>query len=237
MMTSQTYNHSLGTYRRLTIKGLVVLLAAIIVFTLINLKDIGQAQEKLDQMVNDIAVKLATAESMVEMIKTVDIYTRNIILITDVRVMREELTKLLGARSIYDAAEARLARVFISEEDKGQIKKIKELRVKARPMVDHAISLGLKNMDKEAISYLLHEVVPANEQRLAALNELIKWQQNLSKKIAADIGRTHARARILICALGLVALALGISTFVFLPRKVRAYYEGPTLDEVTPRIW
>ena len=104
-------------------------------------------------------------------------------------------------------------------------------------MVDHAISLGLKNMDKEAISYLLHEVVPANEQRLAALNELIKRQQNLSKKIAADIGRTHVRARILICALGLVALALGISTFVFLPRKVRAYYEGPRQDEVTPRIW
>ncbi|MHB8473024.1 MAG: MCP four helix bundle domain-containing protein [Gammaproteobacteria bacterium] len=236
-MTSQTYNPSVGTYRRLTVKGLVVLLAVIIVFTVINLKDIDQAQGKSDQMVNDIAVKLVTAELMVAMIKTVDIYTRNIILVADAQIMRDELEKLLGARSIYDMAEARLERVFVSQEDREQLSKIKELRVKARPMVDHAISLGLKNMDKEATPYLLHEVVPVNEQRLAALNGLIKRQQALNKKIASDISRTHARAQILTCVLGLLALALGISTFIFLPPKIRAYYEGPREDEVTPTGW
>ena len=174
---------------------------------------------------------------MVAMIKTVDIYTRNIILISDEQVMRDELKKLQGARNIYDTAESRLDGIFTSEEDKEQMAKIKELRVKARPMVNHTIELGLKNMDKEAIPYLLNEVVPANEKRLAVLNVLIKQQQDLSKKIAEDISRTHTRSRILTFMLGVLALALGISTFIFLPPKVRAYYEGPTEDEVNPRIW
>jgi hypothetical protein len=236
-MNSQTYNPSLKAFRRINIKSLIVFLAVITGFTIVSLKDIGRAQEKLNLIVNDIAIKIATAESMVAMIKTVDIYTRNIILITDVKVMRDELKKLQGARNIYDAAETRLESVFTSEEDKDQIRKIKELRAKARPMVNHAIELGLKNMDKEAIPYLLHEVVPANEQRLTALNGLIKRQQDLSKKIAEDIGKTHNRSRILTFVLGVLALALGISTYIFLPPKIRAYYEAPKEDEVTPRFW
>ena len=59
----------------------------------------------------------------------------------------------------------------------------------------------------------------------------------VNKKIASDISRMHARAQILTCVLGLLALALGISTFIFLPPKIRAYYEGPREDEVTPTGW
>lgn len=236
-MNLQTYNPSLKAARSITIKSLALFLSVILILTIIGLKDISDAKEKLNLIVNDITIKIVTAESMVAMIRTVDVYTRNIILITDVQTMRDELRKLQGARNIYDAAESRLDSVFTSEEDKEQVKKIKELRAKARPMVNHAIELGLKNMDKEAIPYLLHEVVPANEQRLAALNSLIKRQQDFSKKIAQDIDRTHTRSRVLTFVLGVLSLALGISTYVFLPTKIKAYYEGPVGEEVIPSVW
>jgi len=236
-MNSQIYYPSLKASRRFTLRNLLILLTVIGIFTIISLKDIAEAQKKLDQIVNDIAIKIATAESMVAMIKTVDIYTRNIILIADDKVMHDELKKLQGARNIYDTAETRLETIFTLAEDRDQIKNIKELRTKARPMVNHAIELGLKNMDKDAVPYLLKEVVPANEQRLEALNGLIKRQQDLSKKIAEDIGKTHTRSRILIFVLGALALALGIIVFIFLPPKIRAYYEGPRDDEVIPRSW
>ncbi len=236
-MSTQAYNPSLKASRRLTIKGLILLLAVITVFTIIDLKEITEAQDKMSQITNGIAIRISTAESMVAMIRSVDIYTRNIILITDVKVMRDELKKLEGARNIYDTAEARLDSIFSAEEDKEQITIIKKLREKTRPMVNHAIELGLKNMDMEATPYLMNEVVPANRKRLEALNELIKRQRNLSKRTAEDIGRLHAQSRIMTCLLGVLALALGISTFIFLPTKIRAYYEGPSEDEVTPRIW
>ena len=80
-------------------------------------------------------------------------------------------------------------------------------------------------------------MVPVNEQRLEALNGLIKRQQDLSEKIAEDIGKTHARSRIRIFVLGVLALALGIIVFIFLPPKIRAYYGCPREDEVTPKFW
>jgi hypothetical protein len=236
-MSLQTYNPSRKTYRRYTIKSLISFLAIIITLTIIGLVNIGEAQKKLDRIVNNINIKIVAAESMVAMIRTVDVYTRNIILITDVNVMNDELKKLQGSRDIYDSAESRLDNIFTSEEDREQINKIKELRARARPMVNHAIELGLKNNDIDAIQFLLNEVVPVNEQRLAALNELIKHQQEQSKMVARDIAEAHLRTSVLTAVLGMLALVLGVSTYIFLPSKIKSYYEGPRMDEVTPRYW
>lgn len=236
-MSLQTYNPSQRIYRRYTIKSLIFFLSIIIALTIIGLVNIGEAQKKLDRIVNNINIKIVAAESMVAMIRTVDVYTRNIILITDVDVMNDELKKLQGSRDIYDSAESRLDNIFTSEEDSDQIKEIKELRAKARPMVNHAIELGLRNNDIDAIPFLLNEVVPVNEQRLAALNELIKRQQEQSQMVARDIAEAHLRTSVLTAVLGMLALALGVSTYVFLPNKIKSYYEGPRQDEVTPRYW
>lgn len=236
-MNSQMYHPSYKTSRRISVKSLILFLLVTIILTILSLRDIGEAQKKLDLIMGNVTTKIVTAETMVEMIKTVDVYARNIILITDEQAMRNELQKLQGARNIYDAAEARLERIFTSEEDKTQIARIIELRASARPMVNHVIELGLNNKDKEAVSYLLHEVVPANERRLAALNSLIKRQQELSRKNAEDIRGTHSRSRVLTIVLAMLALGLGISTYIFLPSKIKAYYEGPSEEEVAPRFW
>ena len=55
--------------------GFSLLLAMLIALTVMGLSNINQAQVKLDQVMNDVSVKIAVVESMTEMIKNVEIYT------------------------------------------------------------------------------------------------------------------------------------------------------------------
>lgn len=197
--------------------GFSLILMTLIFITITGLNKIGLAQQKLDQVMNDLNVKVATLEVMTGLIKDIDIYTRDIILFTNQGEMQDHLNKLLITRNIYDQAESRLDTLFVSKEDKVLLDKIKELRSTARPSLNRAIELGLKDKNQDATNLLMKEVVPLTDERLKTLEQLIERQKELAKKTAEEAKSAHNYARILTFCLGALALALFLFVaFIFL---------------------
>lgn len=187
-----------------------ILLISLIVITAINLHNINDAQEKMNQMVNDINVKVAVVGSMEDMIKDVQIYIRNIALDTDMRQMQDELRKLQTARNMYDESESRLEKLFVSDEDKTQLARMKELRMAVRPIADHAIELGLQNKDQEANALITQQVEPMTKRRLVVIQEVVEQQKKAGQKAAEEIMTAQEHARVLTLVLGFLALVLGM---------------------------
>ncbi|MBI3441914.1 MAG: MCP four helix bundle domain-containing protein [Proteobacteria bacterium] len=197
--------------------GFSLILMTLIFVIVAGLNKISLAQQKLDQVVNDLNVKVTTLELMTGMIKDIDIYTRDIILFTDQNEMQDHLKKILIARNIYDQAESRLDTLFESKQDKALLDKIKELRGVARPALNRAIELGFKNMNQNATDLLIKDVAPLTGERLKTLEQLIERQKELAKKTAEEAKLAYVHARILTFCLGASALALFIFVaFIFM---------------------
>lgn len=188
--------------------GFSLLLVILIIVTFTGLAKINQSQESFEHAVNDLAVKAANLDLMTSMIKDVNIYTRDIILFTSRDEMQEQLKKVLVARNIYDQAESRLDTIFVTEDDKLLVNKIKELRSATRPFLDRAIALGLEDKNQEATDLLMKEVVPRTDERLNMLEQLIKHQNAYAQKAAAEAASAHAYVRILTFCLGGLAFSL-----------------------------
>lgn len=212
--------------------GFSLLLMILIVVTFTGLAKINQAQEKFERAVNDLAVKAATLEVMTSMIKDVNIYTRDIILFTNRDDMQEQLKKILVARNIYDSAESRLDTLFVTDEDRLLLNKIKELRSATRPILDRAIALGFDNKDQEAKDLLMKEVVSRTDERLNILEQLIKHQKKYAETAAAEAASAHTYARILTFCLGGLALALFMFVAFIFIRVAVMVDAGKSVEQV-----
>lgn len=204
-------------FRRIAL-GLVLFLVLLILLVGTSVYKISKAGDRLDVMANDLSIKLATLDAMIDGMKDVEVYTRNIILESDEEDMQGELRKILIARNLYDDAESRLDALFTSPEDKELLKKIKELRTTTRPLINHAIELAMKNQDQAATAFLIKDTVPLIRDRRTLLEQL-RAQQNKAIELAKEeAASAHTQASILIFILGilLVAAALSLSVVAIL---------------------
>lgn len=205
-------------YLRRVALGLFLFLVLLILIVGTSIYKISKAGDRLDLMANDLTVKLATLDTMIDGMKDVEIYSRNIILESDENDMQNEYRKILVARSLYDDAESRLDALFTSSKDKELLNKIRELRVATRPLINHAIELGWKNQDRAATAFLIKNTVPLIRERRALLEQL-----RIQQKAAIDLAKeeatsAHTQAGVLIFILGilLVAASLALSVMAIL---------------------
>jgi methyl-accepting chemotaxis protein len=186
-----------------------VLIATLIILTVANLNNNDIAQEKLEQLTSDIAVKTNIVETMEASMRDNQIITRNIMLSPNATAAQPEINKLYLARKIYDAEEARLDNLFTDEDDRKVIHEMTELRRVGRPMVDRVVSLSLKDLDQEAINTLSKDVMPNYEARLKLIGHLLDMQKAKAHVIADNATAAHRSLRTMIYVLGGLALLLG----------------------------
>jgi hypothetical protein len=194
--------------------GLILFFFALIVLVSTSAYKISQAEHRLDQMANSLTTKLATLDAMISIMKDIDLYTRNIILESDKKDMQNEFVKILTARGVYDNAESQLDALFISSEDQAQLKRIKELRAMTRPLLNHAIELGMKNQDQAATTILIKETVPLIEERLTILDRLRTHQIDTIILAKEEASSAHTQASILVAILGIVLAGTSLAVIV-----------------------
>lgn len=220
----------------LTVKvvfGLSVALSVLAGITAFSIRNILEAQDYVSHVTSDVNVRLAALEAQGELIRDVQIRVRNIVLLDDPKLMRDELNKLQAVRKIYDDSESRLARLFNDDASRALIGELVQLRTVAKPKTDQAISLGLRNSNVEATNILLNEISPNIEQRLHVLQQLIAQLQESARQNAIAAAAAHDRATVLIVSIGALAILLscGIGLVLLLfARGMDAGAEVPGRD-------
>lgn len=215
-------NLKIGTRLGLCFGVVLLLLASVAGLGLSRMAQINQATALITH-VNNPESKLAV--DMRVDVNRAGADVRDIVLLSDPAEMKAVNDDLQKVRTDYEAAEAKLGKMFDTEagttsREKELFSKIKELKGQAQPALAKVVELGLLDKNDEATKVLMKEALPAQRAWLNTLNELVDFEAKSSEEAASAADASYTSARTLMLALSALAIAAGITAAFFITRSV-----------------
>ncbi|MDI9569707.1 MAG: methyl-accepting chemotaxis protein [Pseudomonadota bacterium] len=196
----------------------VLLLMALI--AAIGIHRLGSLNADLELIVKQANVRTEMATIMTEQINVIARAVRNIVLLKDDKEKMEERKRIDEARAKYRDADERIGKLLRSDKGKELVGEARRQQDAVRPLVDKSLALAMEQRSEEATFVLLNEVRTPQRKQLEALEAMIAYQQDLTRKIADEAAANYARARTAMIALGTAALILGVLIAFFLTRMI-----------------
>ena len=208
--------------------GIVVMLAVMTSgITLLQLQGI---QSSLDKIVTVNNVKLALINTKIDSVHVATRVMRTIVIMTDVNQKTVEKKKIDQAREKYDAAHAKVLALQSSDAGKAKIAAIEVAMVKALPLNNKVIELGMAGQAPEALTLLMTEAGPATQAWQDALADNLRFQEasNQAEYEAAQADYVVARNTLLTSAL--LSLLVAAALAVWVVRSIMAQLGGEPAD-------
>jgi methyl-accepting chemotaxis protein len=199
-------NLKIGVRLGLGFVAVLVLLAAVLG---LGLNSMARINARLVHIVNDNNAKTAAANTMVNSFRDISTHISNIVLLADDAAMEQEKKKMGATRAKYGEAKKLLLSLVDSEQEKSLLAKLDQLLSTAVPMNNKVMEMRLQKQTAEATDYLTKTANPELRASIAVLDDLIAYENELTKKVAAEAAEEYARARNVMFGLGGLAIALG----------------------------
>ena len=198
--------------------GLVLFLLACVIG--LGIKDIGEIEQRLDDIVNDNNAKVRLVNKMSEAVHIVSSSMRTVALLHDADAIAGEQKKLQAARAVYDASFATLQKYPASAAGKEIRVAILEAMTNARKLNNEVIDLALQNKDEEAIALLLTRAGPATAVWQGHLDRNLDLQEANTKNSHAMAQKAYTDTRNILLGLGTFALLVGVAVAVATIRSI-----------------
>ena len=198
--------------------GLVLFLLACVIG--LGIKDIGEIEQRLDDIVNDNNAKVRLVNKMSEAVHIVSSSMRTVALLHDADAIAGEQKKLQAARAVYDASFATLQKYPASAAGKEIRVAILEAMTNARKLNNEVIDLALQNKDEEAIALLLTRAGPATAVWQGHLDRNLDLQEANTKNSHAVAQKAYTDTRNILLGLGTFALLVGVAVAVATIRSI-----------------
>ncbi|MHB1334256.1 MAG: MCP four helix bundle domain-containing protein, partial [Sulfuriferula sp.] len=194
--------------------GFGVILTLLLCIAAVGISRMDEIQQNLEDIASINNLELALANKMGSKVRDLSIYTRNIVLLTDLAEVNEEQRKIEPARAEFREASSKLGKMFselpgTSEREKSQFAKIQALGEAARPLDDQVIALGAQNKNAEAATVLMTKARQATRKWLIATDELQVIEAQLNDQARKNAVQAYNIARNMMFGLVAVALVLG----------------------------
>jgi len=210
-------NLKVGARLGLGFGAVLVLLVGLVTIGLVYM---GGIQGRLESVISDNNHKIRLSNEMVKSTYIESNAIRTTALLADPGAKQLEYKKIEAARAGYNAAWEVLAKTLASDEGKAIRERIAAAHDAARPLNDKVIELGLANQADEATEKLLFEAGPATQRWLDTLQENIDRQGRVIKKVEEEALAAYTQARMLMFALGGLAVVLGTLIAWFITRSI-----------------
>lgn len=198
--------------------GLVLFLLACVIG--LGIKDIGEIEQRLDDIVNDNNAKVRLVNKMSEAVHIVSSSMRTVALLHDADAIAGEQKKLQAARAVYDASFATLQKYPASAAGTEIRVAILEAMTNARKLNNEVIALALQNKDEEAIALLLTRAGPATAVWQGHLDRNLDLQEANTKNSHAVAQKAYTDTRNILLGLGTFALLVGVAVAVATIRSI-----------------
>ena len=198
--------------------GLVLFLLACVIG--LGIKDIGEIEQRLDDIVNDNNAKVRLVNKMSEAVHIVSSSMRTVALLHDADAIAGEQKKLQAARAVYDASFATLQKYPSSAAGTEIRVAILEAMTNARKLNNEVIDLALQNKDEEAIALLLTRAGPATAVWQGHLDRNLDLQEANTKNSHAVAQKAYTDTRNILLGLGTFALLVGVAVAVATIRSI-----------------
>ncbi|NHZ32296.1 methyl-accepting chemotaxis protein [Massilia rubra] len=186
-----------------------VLLAMTLALAVIGLNSLASVQARLQHTVQGSMLRMASLHQMADAVHIVARVSRTVALLDDDASMARESTKIMEARTRYDAAfTAFVGKVDIAE-DKAFAAQLSELQRSVRPLNTAFLTLARAHKRSEATTLLINRAAPATQQWQDVLSVEIEAQHKQIDDDQAAATTSYERAHTLMLGLSALALAIG----------------------------
>jgi methyl-accepting chemotaxis protein len=197
----------------------VVILVALSIATA-SLVVLRSTARDLDKIVRDRWPKTVWANDIANNINVVARAMRNVLLVKDRAVIKEELDRIEKADKTIDERIENLNKTVVSEKGKellGAIKDSKAAYLENRNIVVKAIQNGKKD---EAAELLLKRLRPKQAVYFKTVEDLIVYQGSLMEESGKDAAKNVKNVTVLVLILLAIAISLGLITSLWIIRSI-----------------
>ncbi|HEY2642377.1 MAG TPA: methyl-accepting chemotaxis protein [Galbitalea sp.] len=214
------------------IAGFGVLLLTLVVLTVISITRVEAVRHRLDQIIDVNGVKERYAINFRGSVHDRSIALRDVILVS-----RDELptvvTHIRQLASDYDESAKPMADIYtdrtdITPAERAIYSRVLDARSKAAPLIDEVIARQTAGDTEGARTLLLEQARPALVEWLAAINQLIDFQEALSRQGGAEARQISTDFRLTMIGLTALACVIGFGVaFVVVRNIVRSLGAEP----------
>jgi methyl-accepting chemotaxis protein len=204
--------------------GIVTVLMATI--TILGIFYMAQIKSQLDDIVNDRVHKLQLMNTMTESVHIVQRVMRTIMILDDDAEIGRQALKITDARTKYDDAFAELEKMHNTEQGMADLRQMHEIQDRARALNSQMVALGKAHKAMEAKAALISTNIPANQQWLDALHNLMTRQTKDVEEGMTNAQHAYDKARVITLLLSLLSLISAIVAGVMITRSLTRQLGG-----------
>ncbi|XAH25591.1 methyl-accepting chemotaxis protein [Xylophilus sp. GW821-FHT01B05] len=217
--------------------GFGIVLAFLLTLATVGVERLGMFKENITVITEVNNPEAQLANQMLTIVLRQEVALRNLGLMNDMADMKPEADLLDQLAKDYDAAEARLDKMFSTlpwtePPERALMQKIKDQKGPALPVIKKALEQGLANQFELSTVTLLKELGPINKERTRTLTELVDLENRMNGETAKQTAQDANAARALILVLAVIALLAGAAAAVFITRSILRQLGGEPGDAV-----
>ncbi|WP_292936061.1 methyl-accepting chemotaxis protein [Noviherbaspirillum sp.] len=222
-------NLKIGVRLGIGFASILLVLVAVLGFGLNSMQRINA---RLDAIVNENGVKTTAANDMASHVRDLSTHISNVVLLTNEEAMEVEAKKVVESRAGYGAAQAVFAKLAATEKEKALLTTLNGLVASATPLQDQVIDLRRHDKYMEATDALMKEAAPMLQKSVAALDEMIAREKQVTAATVEEARAEYAGIRQLMLLLGAFAILLVMSLGWIINRSItRPIREAVTVAE------
>ncbi|PWB58864.1 MAG: hypothetical protein C3F18_01680 [Nitrosomonadales bacterium] len=199
--------------------GFALVLALMIALTVIGLKQMDAINSRLERIVNQNNVKIELATTMRDALRERAISMHSIVVLQDPFAQDEELQHFYELGTSFTKARQKLQQMISSNAEEFALEQINILTTATQPIVIRTIEYALDRDSGSALAMLQKEAIPTQRKLLNELDDLLREQQNASRRAAEEAAQSYRQTEWLMVLLGTAAAFLGIFIAIFVIRR------------------
>lgn len=201
--------------------GFVAVLSLLLIVVGVGLSRMQSVKSRLDVITTEAAVKTRMVTAIREAIFKRQVLIRDLVISRDF-FERDELQLVFQAQAAkVEGIMASFEAMPLSPQETYVFTKLQEAMFAAHPAQQAVVDKSLTVLEVGKFSDLLHQAFLPQSYVLSWLDELLRLQDEATHDVFAEAEQAYARARQVMVALGVLAMALGIIIALYVMRVTR----------------
>jgi methyl-accepting chemotaxis protein len=206
--------------------GFGLVLAFMLIMLAIGLSRMAMMQSHLEEIVQSDYAKVTQLNKMRDAVRFRGIALRDVVLQDDFAFKRGETKRMREARKAYQDADAALAKLLGSAEEKAWLEAVRKAEAVSAEAITQVMDAALSEDTATAQAAIRDTVRGQQQELIVKLDGMLTTLEKHSVVMSEQATQAYQSARILMLVLGVVALVVGMGVAYFITRSLTGRLAG-----------
>ncbi len=212
--------------------GFAVVLALMISLAVVGLTQMASINGRLERIVNENNKKIELASIMRDSLRQRIISMHTIVNSQDRFEKDEELQKFYSYGTNFTNARRTMDMMLSTPEEKRILSHIRNYATIAQPKVVHGLELAMDDRNTEALQSLHDDAIPAQQQLVTELDNMLILQRDASNKAALEAADAYRNTQLLMILMGISLASIGTAIAVFVLRRTKQQTDAIEREQI-----